>query len=54
MCAYVDFVVFQSNKPWVRDSNGSSVSCSLPLAVKPPEKSPTYDIAEEDPSVYSG
>ena len=29
------------------------MSCSLPLAVKPLEKSPTYDIAEEDPSVYS-
>ena len=36
-----------------KDSDGSSVSCSLPLAVKPLEKSPTYDIAEEDPSVYS-
>ena len=29
------------------------MSCSLPLAVKPPEKSLTYDIAKEDPSVYS-
>ena len=29
------------------------MSCSLPLAVKPLEKSPKYDIAEEDPSVYS-
>ena len=29
------------------------MSCSLPLAVKPLKKSPTYDIAEEDPSVYS-
>ena len=29
------------------------MSCSLPLPVKPLEKSPTYDIAEEDPSVYS-
>ena len=36
-----------------KDSDGSSVSCSLPLAVKPLEKSPTYDIADEDPSVYS-
>ena len=36
-----------------KDSDGSSVSCSLPLVVKPLEKSPTYDIAEEDPSVYS-
>ena len=36
-----------------KDSDGSLVSCSLPLAVKPLEKSPTYDIAEEDPFVYS-
>ena len=36
-----------------KDSGGTSVSCSLPLAVKPLEKSPTYNIAEEDPSVYS-
>ena len=36
-----------------KDSNGSSVSCSLPLAVKPLEKSPTYDIAEKDSSIYS-
>ena len=36
-----------------KDSGSTSVSCSLPLAVKPLEKSPTYDIAEEDPSVYS-
>ena len=35
------------------DSDGSLVSCSLPLTVKPLEKSPKYDIAEEDPSVYS-
>ena len=36
-----------------KDSDGSAVSCSLPLAVKPLEKSLTYDIAEEDPSIYS-
>ena len=36
-----------------KDSDGSSVAFSLPLAVKPLEKSSTYDIAEEDPSVYS-
>ena len=36
-----------------KDSGGTSVSCSLPLAVKPLKKSLTYDIAEEDPSVYS-
>ena len=36
-----------------KDSDGSLVLYSLPLAVKPLEKSPTYDIAEEDPSVYS-
>ena len=36
-----------------KDSDGSLVSCSLPPAVKPLEKSPTYDIADEDPSVYS-
>ena len=36
-----------------KDSDSSSVSCSLPLAIKPLEKSPMYDIAEEDPSVYS-
>ena len=35
------------------DSSGSSVTCSLPLAVKPLAKSASYDIAEEDPSVYS-
>ena len=29
------------------------MSCSLPLAVKPLEKSLMYNIAEEDPSVYS-
>ena len=36
-----------------KDSDSSVVSCSLPLAVKPLEKSPAYDIAEEDPSIYS-
>ena len=36
-----------------KDSDSNSVSCNLPLAVKPLEKSLTYDIAEEDPSVYS-
>ena len=35
------------------DSSGSSVTCSLPLAVKPLTKSASYDIAEDDPSVYS-
>ena len=36
-----------------KDSDSTSVSCNLPLAVKPLEKSPTYNIAEEDPSIYS-
>ena len=48
----VDFA-FLVKQTTGKDSDGSSVSCSLPLAVKPLEKSPTYDIAEEDPSVYS-
>ena len=52
-CAYVVLVVSQSNKPWVRTVTVLAVSCSLALAVKPLKKSLMYDIAEEDPSVYS-
>ena len=44
---------FSVKQTAAKDSDGAAVSCSLPLAVKPLEKSPTYDIAEEDPSVYS-
>ena len=36
-----------------KGKDGLPVVCSLPLAVKPLDKSPTYDIAEEDPTVYS-
>ena len=36
-----------------KDDNGSVVSISLPLVVKPLTKSPQYNLADEDPTVYS-
>ena len=36
-----------------KDSDGGAVNISLPLAVKPLTKSPQYNLADEDPTVYS-